>query len=131
MQESRKDESRILTDLRMRVCVVGLTVAAACFYHGVAYGKTAGPAVQPKNDGTVGAEDALSATMGLEMSHIDIPSCARISLNRSDATYRCGDEAVFSVSVAEPNGAGRSSATIPDGIRGSCGRSPRAGKTAV
>ena len=104
MQKVQKGNARILTDLRMRVCVVGLTVAAACFYHGVAYGKTAGPAVQPKNDGTVGAEDALSATMGLEMSHIDIPSCARISLNRSDATYRCGDEAVFSVSVAEPNG---------------------------
>jgi cephalosporin-C deacetylase-like acetyl esterase len=68
-------------------------------------------------DATVAKEDAVSATIGSKSCGdsartgcttyrvINIPNKARISLDRADATYRCGEEATFSVSIAETNGA--------------------------
>ncbi len=112
MLKIRKVNALVLPDVRRRMCLVGMTVAAACFCHVATYGKTAGRAGQTKNDSTVDAEDAVSATIGLDMTHIEIQSCAKIALDRTNATYRCGEEAVFTVSVAEKNGAKFKSGTV-------------------
>ena len=64
------------------------------------------------NDRTVTQEDALSATIGIERKHIELPNCAKIALDRASATYRCGEEATFTVDVAETNGAKFTSGTV-------------------
>ena len=61
---------------------------------------------------TVAQEDALSATIGTGRTHIDLPTRAKIALDRANATYRCGEEATFTVDVAETNGVKFKSGTV-------------------
>ena len=63
-------------------------------------------------NGTVAAEDAVSATIGTDMSLIDVATCARISLDRADATYGCFEDATFSVEIADTNGVKFSSGKV-------------------
>ena len=72
-------------------------VAASCMCAEPSYAKAAA-------DSTIANEDALSATIGTGRTHIDIANRAKVSLDRPDATYRCGEEATFFVSIAETNG---------------------------
>ena len=61
---------------------------------------------------TVAQEDALSATIGTDRKHIELPTRAKIALDRANATYRCGEEATFTVTVAETNGVKYKSGTV-------------------
>ena len=61
---------------------------------------------------TVAQEDALSATIGTDRKHIELPTRAKIALDRANATYRCGEEATFTVEVAETNGVKFKSGTV-------------------
>ena len=51
-------------------------------------------------DGTVAREDAF----GMEHPVIDVGGAAQIALDRRDAAYACGQEAVFTVTVRDTNG---------------------------
>ena len=64
------------------------------------------------NNRTVAQEDALSATIGTDRTHIELPTRAKIALDRANATYRCGEEATFTVEVAETNGVKFKSGTV-------------------
>ena len=65
------------------ICIAGLVAGAVCAEEG--------------NRGVMAAEDALTA------GHVIIPGDGRVSvsLDRKNATYRCGEAATFSVAGAE------------------------------
>ena len=80
--------------------------------------------IKARTDATVAKEDAVSATISggaakVKLSGVEecagtcaqdyriiaIPGKAKISLDHADATYKCGEEATFAISIAETNGA--------------------------